>query len=191
MARITTLRQSETLYREILRRDPLNTFIQGELAFNYNFLGDAYLAAGDRRRAVQSHQEGLHLLEPLLPSGNGTFIVGAVLLCRKLGEAFAANGDPHAALAFARRALAVASSKGEARPAGLERYLTPRGYAAYGTVLAAIARSTKGTPANRAEARLWLKKAIDRWKELESHPTFSAVQRREMRAAQSVYEALP
>ena len=117
------------------------------------------------------------------------------MTCRKLGEEAARRGDREAGLTYAKRAMEITdpgaeSSKG--RPADLQRFLTPRGFAAMGLVYAGLAGNRRGTAAREDArwARQWLEKSLNEWRLLRAHPSFAPPHRREMRQVETALAGL-
>lgn len=192
-ARIATFRQALRLLEEVVRANPENVISRIEISAIHNFLGDSYLAAGQAGEAARAFSTGIEVAQPLLSSGSGTVVTGSLFMCRKLGELLARRGDREQSLSLARRALELSSPEGPAaakRPPDLQRILTPRGFAAMGLVQATLARSAAGRPADRAEARNWLEQSLAAYRELEKHPSFSDLHRRELLVVEKALETL-
>jgi tetratricopeptide (TPR) repeat protein len=192
-ARIAVFNHALQLLEEVARASPGNVVNRIEISAIHNFVGDAYMAAKQPADAARAYSAGLAVAQPLLASGSGTVVTVALFMCRKLGEVLAARGDRAQSLAMAQRALDLSGPSGPAagkRPAELQRILTPRGFAAMGLVRAALVTGPAGRPDDRIEARSWLDKSLAAYRELEKHPAFSEIHRREMRVVEQSLEKL-
>lgn len=191
--RIALLRQAVKLHEEVARVSPKNLRNRSELALTYNFLGDAYEAAGDWATAERTFLEGLRLGETLAGTESSTLVLGSVMMCRKVGALAVRRGDRAQALAYAERALRLADPDGplgKHRPAAAQGTLTPRGYAAIGLVYAGLAQSGQRRPADAAEARRWLEKSMEHWRALEAKAPLSNMQGKEKRVVETALEGL-
>jgi serine/threonine protein kinase len=191
--RVKILRESLQLHQDVARINPGNLSNRADLAFTHSLLGDALQGAGDGPNAVRAYEESLKLTESLLTAGSGSSVITAVALCRKLGEEAAARGDRRSAVTYAQRALQISDPSdptAKGRPADLQRFLTPRGFAAMGLVHARIARTLRSS-ADTNEARPWLEKSLAAWRAVQTHPSFSPPHRREMQQVEAALSTLP
>ncbi len=191
--RIRLLNQAVQTLREVVQQNPANRSDQAELAFICLFLGDAHQQASDSRNALLAYRDGLKLAEGLLPNGPATVTAATVMLYRKIGELVAGQGQREAGLALARQALQLSDPEGpvvKGRTADSKRFLAARGSAAAGQIYAVIAKSASSRPADRPEARRWLETALEQYRALESHRSFSSIYRDEMQAVQQALEQL-
>jgi tetratricopeptide (TPR) repeat protein len=188
--RVELLRRAVGLQEELARGSQDNWSNRAELLFSYNFLGDAYAAAGKAEEAEKAWRAGLREGERALTAGSTTVETGCAFLYRKLAEAAAKRGDRTTAMAYARRTLAFTDPAGEPgrkRPEGVQRMLTPRGSGAMGMVYALLAR---GEPEYRAEARRWLEKSLEEWGKVAKPGAVSEATRREIRGLEKALEGL-
>jgi len=190
LRRAGMLRESLRWQAEAARVDPKNASNRADMVFNYYFLGEALLTAGDRPAADRAYRQGLQLAESTPAPSPATLAVAKVFSLRRLGEISAGRGDREAALRYAESAYRLSDPQGpaaQARSVESQRYLTPRGLAAMGLVYATLARGPARRAADAAEARRWLLHARTEYRGLEKHPSFSSTHRRELR---TVDEAL-
>jgi serine/threonine protein kinase len=192
--RVLSLQQAIALLSEVVRVNPEDTFIRAELAYNYNFLGDAYSASGDEGNALMAYRKSLDIAETLRARGVAAVHAVRVMLYRKLGDLTARRGDRRQALDLAERSLALTNGTepfAENRPAEVQRLLVPRGMLAIGTIHASLAEGKARRPGDSREARKWLEQSIREFRTVEKLPAFTLTLRREMRLAEKTLEGLP
>jgi len=190
-------RESVKVLEEVARVNPGNLPNRADLAYSYVLLGDALAASGDRAGAVRYYREAQALLETLVNYGQRAPVITLIDACRKLAEEAARQGDRAASLAYARRALEVsdpAAASAKERPAGMQLFLTPRGYAAMGLTYAWLARAANTTSEqareDREQAGVWLEKSLTAWRNAQADPAFAPPHRREMQRAEATLSAV-
>ncbi len=172
--KIRILRQAIALQEEVARVDPKNFSNLTDLAYSYNFLGDAQEEAGTPREAMRSYRESLRYGEPLVDRGSSTLVAAVALVYRKLALLHAKNGERSAALAYAKQAYDLANppeAQAKARPEGFQIFFAIRGYSALGLTYAALGE--------KPEARRWLQQSLASYQRLEKHPSYTTTHRKE------------
>jgi eukaryotic-like serine/threonine-protein kinase len=190
--RVRVFEQSIGLLEAVTRANPENVRDRMEMAAVHNFLGDALRSEGEYERAARVYRDGLNIAEPLLPHASGTLVSATSLMYQKLGDLLARRGQRDESLALAQKAVQLSQPGGPAKPQppGVQRVLTARGYGAMGTTYAALARSEVGRPGDRLEARTWITKSLEAYRELMSQPGSWEGHRASVRALEGLLETM-
>jgi tetratricopeptide (TPR) repeat protein len=192
-SRVGILSQAIRLQAEVAQVNSENLSNRIEMAVNHNFLGDAYLSAGDTTQASRVFREGVRLAESMFDSATPTLSGGAVLMYRKLGELLARSEDRNAALAFGQRAMQWADPVGPAAskwPVNAQNVQFARGAAAMGHIHAALAKTKTGQESDKADARRWLGKSLQLYRSLGPQRSPHSLVSKEIKAAESELETL-
>jgi len=184
-ARVEVFSRSIELMQQVARKDPNNLAIKVEISAVHTFLGDAHRSLNQIDTAMQVYREGLAIAEPHLPSGSTTVATAYVALCRNLGELHAARGNRERAMEYTRKVLALEDPRNAATAkwsASLRSAIKPRIHGAVAMTYVAAA--------DRAEARKWLQKSIESYRELQRKSSPNEGRQREMRNLEKVLETL-
>lgn len=192
-SRLRTLRQAIDLQNEVARANPDDLSNRTDIAINHNFLGDAYLTAGDEGNALQSFREGLKLAESMSSSVTPTLARGTVMMYRKSSELMIRNGERSAAIDAGENALRLVDPAGPTAknwPDASRKVLSALAASSMGHIFAALAKSAQRRPSDREDARRWLGKGLLEYRALEGGPVLTGNVRREMRAVESELETM-
>jgi len=141
-------------------------------------MGDTLTAAGDIESARKAYLQSATMASDNMASGNATFVLLYIRSTRKLAVNAVARRRRAEALAYANQARQA----GERPPAGAAALRAlPRALSAMGLTYAALVGSPVRAPGDLEQARSWLRKALEAWREAQNQPGFAAPQRREMR----------
>jgi serine/threonine protein kinase/tetratricopeptide (TPR) repeat protein len=191
--RISLLRKSLQLEREVSRDNPDNQREKMQIVYASGFLAKAYEDAGQWENAVETYRTGLQTAEPLLGAGNAVLIGAAVTMNRRMAVGAALRGDSKTALAYGRRAFEITEPSSpylKGRPETMQTGLAPRGPAALGLTYAELAKRNPKNPAYALEARRWLQTSIERFRLIEKLPSYSVTNRRERKTVETALEGL-
>jgi len=182
-SRIQMLRQAIELQKQLSSENLSN---RADMSASYNMLGDAYTAGGDASNALRAYRDGVQAAESTLASANPNLLARIISLYRKLGLAAAGNGDRKTALEYGRKALETSEPRADKkRTAESQTVLSARGMATKGLILVAL-----GGARDREEARTWLKKGLELYRELEGQPMVTADYRADVKTIESELEKL-
>jgi len=191
--RLSMLRESLQLLRNIQQINPQNVMNRWDLAHGYGLLGDA-LIASDRAEALRAYQVSVSLAEAMLAAGVKSGVPDLVAVLERLAVEAAKAGEREAALRHARRAFEISNPDrpiGKSLSENVQRFLTPRGSAAMGLAYAALAHAKSAPPdrkiEDRREARDWLQKSLANWRKVQADPAFAPSHKLEL---QQVEQAL-
>jgi tetratricopeptide (TPR) repeat protein len=183
--RVEAFSRSIELMQQVSRKDPNNLAIQVEISAVHTFLGDAYRSMNRIDAAMQVYREGLAIAEPLLSSGSTTVATAYVALCRSLGELHAGRGNRERALEYTRKVLALEDPGNAAAAkwsANLRNAIRPRIHGAVALTYVAAGE--------RVEAKKWLQKSINSYRELQRKSPPNEGRLREMRNLERMLETL-
>jgi hypothetical protein len=140
--------------------------------------GDSLTGGGQLDDAHVAFQHASEIAEPFVKQGNLTLFIMFMRANQRLALNAVARGRRTEALTFAGRVLEVGENPPTSAPSARAQ---PRARSAMGLTYAALASSRVGEPADREQARSWLKRALESWEAVRTDPAFAVPHQREMR----------
>ncbi len=177
------LQQSIGLLADSVRASPGNLNHHSHLGTAHYLLGQTQRALGQDAAALDSYLAGLESTEKVLQPGSAYNVALWVFLCNGASQLLARNGDRDRSLAWARRALEVASpdhATGKDRPTPTQRMLWARAHGGMGAVRAILASGPAGIAGDREAARASLDESLRWFAEIERNRKLSASLLREL-----------